>query len=85
MLTVIFTSVQVHAVMGLSLMDQPSVFPLECDRSRARYGVIHLAFRFDPPVAADVFGEYDGTTAAGSVAVVRAQASQNLPEKCEPA
>eukprot|EP00752_Nemacystus_decipiens_P007800 g6966.t1 len=51
---------EVHDVMGLSLRDGASVFQLECDRSRARYGVILLAFRFDPPVAADVLGEFDG-------------------------
>jgi len=68
---------QVHDVMGLSLKDQPSVFQLEShDRSRHRYGVILLAFRFDPPVAADVFGEFDGTTAVGPVAVVSEQAFQ---------
>lgn len=55
---------QVHDVMGLSLRDVPSVFQLECDRSRARYGVILLAFRFDPPVAADVLGEFDGIGSA---------------------
>lgn len=58
---------QVHDVMGLSLRDGASVFQLECDRSRARYGVILLAFRFDPPVAADVLGELDGI---GSAVVV---------------
>lgn len=58
---------QVHDVMGLSLRDEASVFQLECDRSRARYGVILLAFRFDPPVAADVLGELDGV---GSTPVV---------------
>ena len=50
--------------MGLSLRDGASVFQLECDRSRARYGVIWLAFRFDPPVAADVLGEFDGIGSA---------------------
>ncbi|CAN0465152.1 unnamed protein product, partial [Hapterophycus canaliculatus] len=59
---------EVHDVMGLSLREGASVFQLECDRTRARYGVILLAFRFDPPVAADVLGELDG---AGSVTVVR--------------
>lgn len=54
--------------MGLSLGDGASVFQLECDRSRARYGVILLAFRFDPPVATDVLGEFDGI---GSAMVVR--------------
>ncbi|CAM9907985.1 unnamed protein product, partial [Pylaiella littoralis] len=58
---------EVHDVMGLSLRDEASVFQLECDRSRARYGVILLAFRFDPPVAADVLGELDGVDCATAV------------------
>lgn len=41
-------------MMGLGLRDDASVFQLDCDRSRVRYGVILLAFEFDPPVAADV-------------------------------
>ncbi|CAN0394500.1 unnamed protein product, partial [Ectocarpus fasciculatus] len=51
---------EVHDVIGLSLREGASVFQLECDRSRARYGIILLAFRFDPPVAADVLGPLDG-------------------------
>lgn len=45
--------------MGLSLREDASVFQLECDRSRARYGVILLAFRFDPSDASDGFGELE--------------------------
>ncbi len=73
--------------MGLSHKDEPSVFQLECDRSRARYGVIYLAFRFDPPVAADVLGEFDGTTAVEPAAVVSQRASKrymNSIESCVP-
>lgn len=51
---------QVHDVMGLSLREEASVFQLECDRSRVRFGVITLAFHFDPPVSAAVLGELSG-------------------------
>lgn len=50
--------------MGLSLQGDALVFQLNCDRSRVRYGVILLAFHFDPPVAADGFGEFDGVGSA---------------------
>ena len=79
---IVVTTQQVHDVMGLSLRDGASVFQLECDRSRARYGVILLAFRFDPPVAADVLGEFDGIGSAMvvSAAVLRYCATQQ--QKC---
>lgn len=54
-------------MIGLSLREGASVFQLECDRSRARYGIILLAFRFDPPVAADVLGALDGVGLASLV------------------
>ena len=62
---------QVHDVMGLSLRDEASLFQLECDRSRARFGVILMSFRFDPPVAADVVGDLDVSPCMGSSTVVR--------------
>lgn len=53
---------QVHDVMGLDLRNSASLFQLECDRVRVRYGVILLAFEFDPPVAADVLVALNGET-----------------------
>ncbi|CAM9599841.1 unnamed protein product [Ascophyllum nodosum] len=60
---------EVHDVMGLSLRDEASLFQLECDRSRARFGVILMSFRFDPPVAADVVGDLDVSPCMGSSTV----------------
>lgn len=66
-LVLVWCGRQVHDVMGLSLREDASVFQLECDRSRARYGVILLAFRFDPSVTADAFGDLDGAEPAPPV------------------
>lgn len=46
-------SLQVHHVMGVSMPGDASVFQLECDRSRVRYGIILLAFEFDPPAPSE--------------------------------
>ncbi|CAB1096780.1 unnamed protein product [Ectocarpus sp. CCAP 1310/34] len=71
---------EVHDVIGLSLREGASVFPLECDRSRARYGIILLAFRFDPPVAADVLGALDGVGLASLPRGVTTPADQGHDE-----
>ncbi|CBJ27005.1 expressed unknown protein [Ectocarpus siliculosus] len=71
---------EVHDVIGLSLREGASVFQLECDRSRARYGIILLAFRFDPPVAADVLGALDGVGLASLPRGVTTPADQGHDE-----